>query len=282
MNRNDVTYLDKLNELSLDITHPNSQGLNFIFVEGDSDIKFFRKFFDLGKCKVENIPGGKNKLEECVDILVKRYRLILGIRDADFIHLNNLGYGNQNMFLTDFHDIEMTMVSNEIILNAVFFEFTNLPQNQYLNLRDNIIKTIEMVSYLKWLNDRENLELKFEPGFNDLVLFTNLYIDFDTYFGRVLKKSPNARITDINLIKNKLEDLKKLNPDMLQLTNGHDFLKTFVNYLKNVIGVNNLSSEIIASVLRISYNLEQFKKTSLYVHLKEWSNINGTRIFSEN
>ena len=43
MNKADITYQDKLNELRLDISHPNSSGINFVFVEGDTDIRLFRK-----------------------------------------------------------------------------------------------------------------------------------------------------------------------------------------------------------------------------------------------
>ena len=59
MTRQDVTFQDKINELRLDITHPNSLGINFILVEGGSDIRLFRKLFDIDRCKIENIPGGK-------------------------------------------------------------------------------------------------------------------------------------------------------------------------------------------------------------------------------
>ena len=63
MTRRDISYQDKLNELRLDISHPNSQGINFIFVEGESDIRLFRKLFDEEKCKIENIPRGNPKLD---------------------------------------------------------------------------------------------------------------------------------------------------------------------------------------------------------------------------
>jgi len=281
MTRQDITYQDKLNELRLDITHPNSLGVNFILVEGDSDIRLFRKLFDIEKCKIENIPGGKNKLEECVDTLVNIYPLVVGIRDTDFLNLNNVNYTKQNMFLTDKHDIETTILSDEDVLNTLVFEFTNKPKNEHLDLRNDIKQCIQMVGYLKWLNSIEDLKLKFECGFYDLVSFANLNIDFDTYFMRVLSKSPNAQITDINIIKGKITQLKASNPDMLQLTNGHDLVKTFANYFKNISGINGVSDENIASILRVSFNLKQFEKTSLYSELENWSDNNNTAIFVE-
>ena len=71
MKQQDITYEYKLNELRLDIRHPNSRGHTFVLVEGESDIRLFRKFFDLENCKVENIPGGNLKVEDCVEELLK-------------------------------------------------------------------------------------------------------------------------------------------------------------------------------------------------------------------
>lgn len=281
MTRQDVTYQDKLNELRLDVTHPNSLGINFILVEGDSDIRLFRKLFDIDKCKIENIPGGKNKLEECVATLINIYPLVLGIRDTDFLHLNNVVYTNQNMFLTDKHDIETTILSEDDVLNTLVFEYTTKPKNEHLTLRNEIIQCIEMIGYLKWLNSIDNLELKFDCGFYDLISFANLNIDFDTYFMRVISKSPNAKITDIHIIKEKIDNLKTSNPDMLQLTNGHDLVKAFANYFKNASGINGVSDENIASILRISYNKNQLQKTNLYTELNQWSDDNNTKIFVE-
>jgi hypothetical protein len=281
MNRQDVTYQDKLNELRLDILHPNSFGVNFILVEGDSDIKLFRKLFDIEKCKIENIPGGKNKLEECVNTLINTYPLIIGIRDTDFLNLNNINYTKHNMFLTDKHDIETTMISDEDVLNTLVFEFTNTPKNQHISLLNNITTSIEMVGYLKWLNSIENLELKFGCGFQDLVSFNNFNINFDTYFSRVLLKSPNAKIIDINLIKSKITELKATNPENFLLTNGHDLVNTLANYIKNVSGIKGVSNENIASILRISFNHKQLEKTNLYTELNNWSNNNNTKIFKE-
>ena len=113
MKKQDITYQDKLNELKLDISHPNNSGIAFVLVEGESDIRLFRKFFNLENCKVENIPGGKFKLEECVRELMNNYPLLIGLRDADFLHLEGTAYSEPNMFLTDLHDMEMIVVSED-------------------------------------------------------------------------------------------------------------------------------------------------------------------------
>lgn len=280
MKKGDISYQEKLNELRLDISHPNSKGMSFILVEGETDIKLFRKLFNLNNCKVENIPGGKNKLEECVQTLVNIYPLILGIRDADFIRVNEPQYSLNNMFLTDLHDIEMTMLGFEPILNAIVFEYSNIDKRQHSIFRSNVISTIKHISYLKLLNDRENLELSFRIGFQDLILFTNQKIDFEQYLDRVIISSPNAVVKDKFLLKEKVSLIEQSDPDLLQITNGHDLLNSFAKYFTEKENRNDVSSKALEASLRMLFNFDYFRQTQLYQELSNWQIKNNVEIFT--
>jgi hypothetical protein len=280
MKKQDITYQDKLNELRLDISHPNNRGTAFVLLEGDSDIRLFRKLFNIENCKVESIPGGKIKLEECVGELTNVYPLIIGIRDADFINLGDQPYSKTNMFLTDFHDMEMMLVSENDVFSALVFEFSSLTQDKHIETRKNIISTIEQISLLKWLNDKENLEYKFEVGFQDLISFANLEIDFNQYFSRVLSKSPNARLTDISTVQEKLAALRESNPNSFQLCNGHDFLKALSQFLREVGDGKALGDDSISSSLRIAFTLEHYKQTTLFSNTKKWSEDNNCSLYA--
>ena len=280
MKRQDITYQDKLNELRLDISHPNNRGLAFIFVEGETDIRLFRKFFNLDNCKVENIPGGKLKLEECVRELLIVHSLIIGIRDADFIHLATIPYSNPNMFLTDLHDIEMTLIAEDEVFSAIIFEFTDIPKEKHHSTRVNILQSIEKISLLKWLNDVEDLRIEFEKtGFQDLISFANLNIDFPQYFSRLLSKSPNAKITDIGIINLKMDELKKSNPHPYQLNNGHDFIKAFAQFLREKGKSNNVKDDVISSILRTNFRNEFLVKTLLFQNTNLWADTHNCSIY---
>lgn len=279
MRRQDITYPDKLGELRLDISHPKSKGINFVFVEGDSDIKLFRKLFDLNKCKVENIPGGKTKLEECVVTLLSQSSLIIGIRDADFIHLSNEPYSKVNLFLTDFHDIEMTMLAQEEVLNALFHEYTEHPKQEHLQFKNDLMTSIERLSCLKWLNDKEKIGFSFSSGFQDLVSFTSFGMDFTQYLQRVMSKSENANLTDTHIINQKVNELVRSRPDLMQLTNGHDLLKIFSKFFLEVVKHKGVSDENIASAVRMAFTVEHFQETELYHQLNHWGIRNNTELF---
>ena len=280
MKQKDITYQDKLNELKLDISHPNNKGIAFILLEGESDIRLFRKLFNLDNCKVETIPGGKFKLEDCVGELVNVYPLIIGIRDADFVHLGNQPYSKENLFLTDLHDMEMILISEDEVFSALIFEYTSLAKDKHSEVRNNIMISIEQISLLKWLNDKENLEYKFESGFQDLLSFVNQTLNFEEYFKRVLSKSPNAKLTDIATVLQKIKLLKQSNPNALQLCNGHDFMKALSQFVREKGDGRTIGDENISSSFRMTYTLPMFKKTKLFNATKSWADSNNCAVYS--
>ncbi len=282
--KEDITFEIKMNELRMSISHMNNEGLAFIFVEGDSDILLFRKFFDLDNCKVERIPGGNPKVEDAVLELLEKNNLIIGIRDADFIHLSGVPYQKQNIFLTDFHDIEMVLVAENQIFNAILNEHTDISVQEYDATRNKMFALLEEISLLKWLSSKENLELMFtKAGFQDLIEFAlknnKNTINFENYFGRVLAESPNAKIKDINLIISKINSLKKENANNFQLCNGHDFTKTFAIFLREKGNKKSINNDSVIDLLRISYRFSDFKKTLLFAHTNEWANSMGCKIY---
>ncbi len=280
MKKQDITYQDKLNELQLDISHPNNKGIVFVLLEGESDIRLFRKLFNLDRCKVETIPGGKFKLEECVGKLVNVYHLIIGIRDADFIYLENQQYSKANLFLTDLHDMEMMLISEDEVFSALIFEYTSLTKDEHSEVRNNIMISIEQIGLLKWLNEKENLEYTFDAGFQDLISFVNLEIDFDQYFTRVLSKSPNAKLIDPAIVLHKIKSLKQSNPNSFQLCNSHDFMKALSQFVREKGDGRRIGDENISSSFRMTFTLPLFKKTILYSDTKSWADSKGCVLYS--
>lgn len=274
-----ITYQDKISELYLDLSHPHNKKINFVFVEGDTDVKLFRKLFDMNKCKVERIPGGNVKVEKCVTDLKSKHSLILGIRDADFLHIADETYLKPNMFLTDYHDVEMTMLSQQKILNAMLFEYTELPKTEHIAFRDKIMQAIEKTSYLKWLNDREHLELEFATSLQELFCTADLSFDFATYLDRVLAKSSNTQLKDVDVIIKKINKLMLQQPDLLQLTNGHDLVRTLAKYFREINKKRTPTEDTLASGMRLSYDFNCFEDSQLYDDLQKWAKSHSTILF---
>ena len=278
MRKQDITYPEKLNELKLDISHPNNKGMTYVFVEGESDIRLFRKFFDLNKYKVECIPGGNAKVETCVEEVIKIHPKAIGIRDSDFIQLGDIRYSKINMFLTDYHDLEMTMVNQDEVFSSVVYEFLAEERVDHRTVRQRIINILEQLSYLKWLNEIEKLGLNFEAGFQDLISFARLEIDFLEYFKRTLSKSRNAPDIDFADIKGRIKELHKRNPHPFHLCNGHDFMKCFSEYIRAAKSAKGTHFEFVSSAFRIAYRNEHFAETELFKSTKRWADDNKLSI----
>lgn len=277
-----IDYQTKINELKLDLTHPKNKGINYIFVEGINDIKLFRKIFNNDKCKVEWIPGGKLKLEECVETLINTHPLIIGIRDADFLHLEEKkSYYKKNVFLTDHHDIEMTMLANDSCFRAILYEYSNIESYEFHEFKNNLLILLAPLSCLKWLNDIEKLELDFKCDFTYLINHDDLNFNLEEYIKRVKSKSPNAKdISDVIII-NMTNELHKESLDLLQVVNGHDFLKALESHLKIKENNNKISSIVLESSLRMKYEFSHFTSTILYKDLSNWAISNNTVLFDE-
>jgi hypothetical protein len=271
MNQKDVTYQEKLNQIRMDLNHPNTQGKVFVLVEGESDIRLYRKLFNDAICKVERVPGGNVKLENCVADISSTYPLVIGIRDADFIHLSSEAYNKVNMFLTDYHDIEMTMIADEDTFKSLVSEFLHERLGNTAAVRDTVLRILEWLSYLKWLNDSEKLRLSFEPMFGDLISLETNSIDLVAYFNRILSKSKHATVTDYAALESKLSELSELEVDSFQLTNGHDFLKCFAVYIRGYGNDKSVSEDTVASCLRTSYGIHQYQRTNLYFATRHWA-----------
>lgn len=279
MYKKEITYNEKLNELKLITSHPNNSGRVFVLVEGESDIILYRKLFNFDNCKVECIPGGNPKLEECVVDLVKTYSYVIGIRDSDFINIELTEYKKPNIFLTDYHDIEMTIISEDEVFSMLLMEFSHISINEHSSIRSSIIKTIEKISFLKYLNKIYDLELKFGCGFTDLISFKNLQFDFQTYLSRVMAKSPQAKVTDLDAIVKMLKEIEDSNHFPFQLCNGHDFIKAFCKYATEHGSSILNKSDFVSSAFRMGFSKEMFVRTNLYNETKKWAEINSCTLY---
>jgi len=265
----------------MDVGHPNNSGKTYILVEGDSDIRIFRKIFHPINCKIESIPGGNPKVEKATNDLLKRYNLVFGIRDSDFIKLSGNQYPHGDVFLTDLHDIEMCLISMAEVFSSLIFENTSIAQDKHVFIRDNIMLAISDVSYLKWLNFKEDLQLCFDSsGFQDLICFDTNTVDIEKYFQRIIAKSPNAKIIDITSIKDKIEKLKEESPNPFLLCNGHDFIKALSGYLISNHNAKHVSEAILSAAVRVAFTSEMWKGTNLYSQTMLWATEKGCSIYS--
>lgn len=279
MQQSDYTFTNKMDELRLELPHPNNYDKVFLLLEGDSDIRLYRKLCNENTTKIEVIPGGKVKLEEGLEELSRSYTQLLGIRDADFLHLEGRDSTQSNLFLTDYHDMEMLIASCDEIFSAIIHEFCDDLQQTHGHLKAQLLKSIAFIGYCRWYNEIENVEFKFKGvNFGDLFNVRTFAIDENAYLAKLVTQSPNAKYIDIPAILNAVKVLENTSHDLLQLCNGHDFMKVVALYVTSKPQNRGINESQVAAHFRTAYQLENFKTTNIYAATNSWATHNGFKL----
>jgi len=255
LNENDV-----INSIRLQLRHSSGVNKFWVIVEGESDQKLFSKLINGENVVIEISHGGVTSLLKTVASILQESDHILGIRDADFIHLERNLATPPHIFLTDFHDAEMMLVSCNPVLNAIFREY--LPQENNTDLlRTKILQSIAFIGSLRWINELECLELNFKNlGLAEYYDVRNFCLRKEMYLETIIKRSPRKkREVTCEEVLGKVANIT----DFLNLCNGHDFLNVFSIYV-NANSKKGTKSEEISRAFRVSYRLEDFKQTRLF------------------
>jgi hypothetical protein len=274
--RNFLNANDAIDQLRLSLNSAIGSSLVYILVEGIYDCVIYPKFFDEMKINVEFVGGGKGHVILALQELNKITKNILGICDADFRHLENDYPPIQNLFFTDCHDIEMTMLSVDSVLYNASAEYRL--QGNIQAILCNVLNEIAFVGYARWYNERNMTELKFKGlGLGSFISWNgnNVTLDGNRYLYALNSRSPNKTrsitITDI-------VNFRQANntSDVYNLCNGHD-----VTALLALIIGNKISHETFCSVLRASFRIIDFNKCKLYANIQIWQEANGFAILQK-
>lgn len=277
MKKEDISPIEKINELRLDASNPISKGKIFVLLEGDDDCRIFNRLL-AAHCKVEWVSGGKGQLENALQTLLEAQLpcLIIGIRDADFLHLEGKRTALAELFLTDFHDFEMMMVYADEAFEAITAEF--IGKNNLL-FREKLLETLRFVSYLRWWNELNDGRLKFKAtSFGDFFDANSLQIEIEKYLQKLLEKSANATETNAYVLQEQVQNLTNQAHDLFQLCNGHDFMEILKLYFNAKGTSKGVTEARIASQFRTAYTKTTFQQTQLYANLANWAANNQTTI----
>lgn len=264
-----------INSILMSFNHPDGKKNNLI-IEGKTDVKLFKNFINEEEVKIRSVTGKDNVLKVMSGFPIDKKNFIHAVADADFDHILDKKTEREinKVYLTDFHDMEIIMISSESF-DRVFNEYKNHSIEESLidvaRLKSTIFEVCKKIGKIRYLNYVNNYDLKFKNiSYDDCIEFdnNNLTLDTDALIYKLIHRSDSSNI-GIDVLKKKLIDLDCSNFQLEQICCGHDFTKLLAIFLKNSneFEGKNHSSDKIESSLRLSFSIDIFRSFELYTKL---------------
>lgn len=259
----------------------------YLIVEGFSDYKLFKRFINDNICEVKFVDGKENVIQAIDSLNKTKTPGILGIVDSDFDRIIKGNLNRDNLLETDTHDIE-TMIIESKTLDDFLIEYVNLKKlEEFIKQKDVDFKNVILnagikIGNLRFLSVKEKLELKFnEIDYSKFINYQDFNFNENELIKEVVNNTENCKLS-CDEIKTKLDFWKKQSVDSWQICCGHDLTKlisiVFSNILKSFKD-NELNSNEVERVLRLSYQYKYFMDTLLYESIKEWESKNTPYLF---
>lgn len=261
-------------------------GGSIILVEGHSDMRVYRRFFDHNKCRLVLSFGKENALKALLILENDSLKGILAIVDSDFFRIESNKPEDDDLFLTDYHDLESMIISSNV-LEDILLEFGNSNdiKNYKFNIQDILYESASYLGFFRWISSKskENLRLKFKGiNFLNFIDKNTLMLDIKKLMKEVINNS--NQIVNKKNIELKILYLKKSNYDLKEVCSGHDLIEILYIGLKYIFGNRktiSLDLDVFDSAIKLSYNYSYFSQSNLFAELEKWeqNNINY-KIFS--
>lgn len=263
---------------SILLAHKVPQTINkfLVLVEGIDDLPIYRKFFDMNKVDIKDCNGCEHV--KVVHDTIKQEREgnkpFLSILDSDFNQLNGNVPFDSNVFYTDYHDSELLISGNKQVRYKVFKDL--LPKVKAIDIRERAQKELFYVSFAKWFNVYRHLSFKFE-GLDLINCMPNQVIS-ESVALQYFKPSPNG-ISKFPFKAFRIFQSKNRNPNLDQLTNGHDLITRMAGILRKKYQLQ-ISDKNLRDRFCKAFENSHAQKTKLYKNIASWSKQNNLHILS--
>ena len=263
---------------SILLAHKVPQTINkfLVLVEGIDDLPIYRKFFDMNKVDIKDCNGCEHV--KVVHDTIKQEREgnkpFLSILDSDFNQLNGNVPFDSNVFYTDYHDSELLISGNKQVRYKIFKDL--LPKVKAIDIRERAQKELFYVSFAKWFNVYRHLSFKFE-GLDLINCMPNQVIS-ESVALQYFKPYPNG-ISKFPFKAFRIFQSKNRNPNLDQLTNGHDLITRMAGILRKKYQLQ-ISDKDLRDRFCKAFENSHAQKTKLYKNIASWSKQNNLHILS--
>lgn len=258
-----------------------------IIVEGHDDFVFYKQHLNVNENEFlfyESKFCDDSKGRACelarIDQNISNFCSIV---DSDFDRILNEVPTEDNIILTDYHDLEMGIFHSYSVDKIVNFYSTPTLVNNLIgdseSLINFILKKSSIIGLVRLLNYINNWNIKFKtlhskskhvhPFFE-----SGSFLDFDKsiqMFTSLIKSKIKEGESNYNIIKNEIEsEIKNINKyELNQLCHGKDTIQICIYFLNHHLK-GERSNILNYSDLFLSYETSYFYQSDLYKKFNSW------------
>lgn len=259
---------DDFNGKTADVFLTFNNELNYdkvvLLVEGLDDALFYSEYFVEENVFLFVMNGHEWMTQVLGDLSSVFPNQLAAIKDADFNHLDNSYSVHQNMFVTDCHDWEMTIVSAD--RTSRIAARYGICDDESGILHEEVMRELQNYSYVRWANS-------WIPAKEDRVRFLD---DAENMRGKTLAEV--VTIVNGNQKENRwidpiyVDSFKKQHPnaDLRQLNNCHDYMRMLRKLISEKSKKNIRNGEIPEAYVRL-FTGADFSLTRLAHNLRSYS-----------
>ena len=262
--RSGLDMISTINEIRLSL--PADRQKVFVILEGTDDISLFAPLLSDNVNLYESYSG-KQGLENIVHNHFLNVYRVIGIRDKDYQATPICS----QIFYCDYCCAEM-MIMSSIECFERFCTSCRVFKSDYGSFRGEILKNHNKIVFLscaRKLNEEQNWGVRFDGIKPNKLFDDNLTIFEGNILSEINNQNPNNVIDAQRQHQICNEMLFHVSEDdLLNITNGHDFMDLFLHYLPNESKINK---KTVACIANSSFSVEAFNKTILFGELKNYS-----------
>jgi len=254
----------------------------FLFVEGESDERFYGIFVDPDRCQIIVSHGRERLIDACETLNADAFTGFLGIVDADFRHAQQTVPTMPNLLVTDFHDVECFMLRGDAF-DRVLGEFVSKDKLERWigtfgpDVRGHLLVHSVNVGLLVWHSIANDLNLSFSNlEAKEFADRDSVEVNLRCLIEHTKHKSQRHDL-DTNELISEIAKIEKFCSDPWQVVRGCDFIDLFGYALRHALATRpaaEVSRERLEQSLRLAYTAEEFATTELFKAIKEWERAN--------
>lgn len=263
----------------------------FLVVEGITDFRLYSKLIDRSVCEVVIGDSKQNVIETVKTCEIQNLPGIIGIVDADFLHMEKVEGLPSNLFVTDVHDLEAMLINSKAYDNVLLeyadaSKLARFEQRRKMPLKQILLENVALIGYLRRLSLLYHLDLSFNDlGFSEFTHVSDLEIQEERLINYLLFRSKRHHAKNSVELTKMLNALIQPGDDLWQVCCGHDLMELMTIGLVHLFGNYNAKKMIsgqLEGCFRLTYQEADFTETKLYHSLKKWEEKQENyRIFKE-